>query len=74
MGESAVLARFRGTVSCVREAHGPLGLTLSGRTADRPGEDLRLAFAAAAPADLPPRLEDALIEHGAAGEYRIVSA
>lgn len=74
MGESAILARFRGTVSCVREAHGPLGLTLSGRTAEHPGEDLWLAFAAAAPADLPPRLEGAAIEHSAPGEYRIVSA
>jgi hypothetical protein len=67
------VARFRGAVSCAREARGPLGLTLTGRTADPPGEALELAFAAAAPGDLPGQLEDALIERTGPGRYRIAS-
>jgi hypothetical protein len=70
----ATVARFRGTVRCRREPHGPLGLTLSGLADDRSGDEVQLAFAAAAPPDLPERLEDALIERGEPGEYRIVSA
>lgn len=67
------MAEFRGTVRCRRAPHGPLGLTLSGHTTERPGEEVRLAFAGAAPADLPERLEDAVIERSNPGEYRIVS-
>jgi len=73
-GQVAAVARFSGVVSCARSSHGPLGLTLSGRTADYPDEELQLAFAGAAPADLPERLEDAVIERAAPGEYRIVCA
>jgi hypothetical protein len=72
--EVAAVARFRGAVRCAREPHGPLGLTLTGRTAEHPGEEARLAFAGTAPADLPERLEDAVVERGGPGEYRIASA
>jgi hypothetical protein len=70
---AATIARFRGTVHCRREA-APLGLTLSGRSADQPEEQLALGFAGTAPADLPASLEDAVIERSAAGRYRIASA
>ncbi len=72
--EVASVARFRGAVTCVRTPRGPLGLTLTGRTADHPGEEIQLAFAGTAPADLPERLEDAVIERVRPGEYRIASA
>jgi hypothetical protein len=71
--EIVSVARFRGPVTCVRESHGPLGLTLTGRTADPPGEQLELAFAGTAPADLPGQLEDAVIEREGPGRYRIAS-
>lgn len=67
------VAELRGTVRCRREPHGPLALTLSGRTAEQSGEEVRIAFAGAAPADLPAELEDAVIEGAEPGEYRIVS-
>ncbi len=74
MGEPpARLAQYRGGVECRRESAGPLGLTLTGRTVERPGEELQLAFAATAPADLPARLEDALIERTGTDEYRIAA-
>ena len=72
-GGDATLVRFRGAVSCIRAAHGPLGLTLTGRSADAAGEELSCAFAGAAPADLPAHLEDALVTRTAPGEYRIAS-
>jgi hypothetical protein len=68
---AATVARFTGAVSCTRTPDGPLGLTLSGRSADPSGELLELAFAGAAPADLPGQLEDAVIETAGAGRYRI---
>ena len=71
--ELTTVARFTGAVSCTRRADGPLSLTLAGRTAEHPGEELQLDFAGAAPADLPGRLEDALIENEGAGRYRITS-
>ena len=73
-GGEATVVRFRGAVSCARSSHGPLGLTLSGCTAGQPGERVELAFAAVAPADLPARLEDAVIERTQPGEYRVASA
>ena len=73
-GEDAILARFSGAVSCARSSHGPLGLTLTGRAADAGGEEIEVAFAGAAPADLPQRLEDAVIARAGPGEYRIASA
>ena len=72
--ELAILARFSGVVSCTRSARGPLGLTLTGRTAGAPGEEIQLAFAGAAPADLPGQLEAAVVERAGPGEYRIASA
>ena len=66
------IVRFRGGVSCRRD-DGPLGLTLIGRTTDRPDEMATLAFAAAAPPGLPEALEDATVEQLDAGRYRIWS-
>lgn len=67
------VAEFRGAVRCRRAPRGPLGLELIGRTVQSPDEELRLAFAGAAPADLPERLEDAVIERAGPREYRVVS-
>jgi hypothetical protein len=70
--ETRRIVRFRGGVSCRRD-EGPLGLTLVGRTTDRPDEMATLAFAAAAPPGLPEALEDATVEQLDAGRYRIWS-
>jgi len=70
MDEARRIVRFRGGVSCRRDA-GPLGLTLIGRTTDRLDETATLAFAASAPADLPEALEDATVEQLDAERYRI---
>ena len=70
--ESRRIVRFRGGVSCRRDA-GPLGFTLIGRTTDRPEEIATLAFAGTAPANLPEALEDATVEQVGAGRYRIWS-
>ena len=72
MDEAKRLVRFRGGVSCRREA-GPLGLTLVGRTTDRPEEIATLAFTGSAPSNLPEALEDATVEQVGAGRYRIWS-
>jgi hypothetical protein len=72
MDETRRIVRFRGGVSCRRD-DGPLGLTLIGRTTDRPDEIATLAFAAAAPPGLPEALEDATVEQVEAGRYRIRS-
>jgi hypothetical protein len=72
-GEATTVARFTGAVTCARSVHGPLGLTLEGRTADHPQEEIQLAFAGSAPADLPERLADAVVERSGPGEYRIAS-
>jgi hypothetical protein len=72
MDETRRMVRFRGGVSCRRD-DGPLGLTLIGRTTDRPDEIATLAFAAAAPPGLPEALEDATVEQVQAGRYRIRS-
>jgi hypothetical protein len=63
---------FRGGVSCRRD-DGPLGLTLVGRTIDRPDELATLAFCARAPADLPEALEDVTVEQLDAGRCRLRS-
>ena len=73
-GEAVSVARFSGAVACSRSPRGPLGLMLTGRTADHPDEQVQLAFAGLAPADLPERLEDAAVERSGPGEYRITSA
>jgi hypothetical protein len=72
MDETRRMVRFRGGVSCRRD-DGPLGLTLIGRTTDRPDEIATLAFAAAAPPGLPEALEDATVEQVEAGRYLIRS-
>jgi hypothetical protein len=72
MDEARRMVRFRGGVSCRREA-GLLGLTLIGRTTDRPDETASLAFAGVAPDNLPEALEDATVEQTDAGHYRIRS-
>jgi hypothetical protein len=72
MDEARRIVRFRGGVSCRRD-DGPLGLTLIGRTPDRPDETATLAFAASAPSDLPEALEDATVEQLDVGRYRICS-
>lgn len=69
--EVTTVVQFTGAVSCTRTPHGPLGLTLTGRTVDRPGEEAQLAFAGAAPADLPGHLDGAVIERSGPGRYRI---
>ena len=69
---AGTIVRFRGAVQCRREA-APLNLTLSGRAADGSREQVTLAFAGTAPAELPGSLENAVIER-AADRYRIASA
>ena len=64
------LATFRGTVHCRRAPTVP-GLTLSGGTAEAPEEPTALAFSAAAPADLPDTLQDAVVDHLEDTHYRI---
>jgi hypothetical protein len=64
------LATFRGVVHCRRAGAVP-GLTLSGATAEAPDEPTALAFSAAAPADLPGTLEDAVVDHLGGTHYRI---
>lgn len=68
-----LLATFRGPVSCTRAAQVP-GLTLQGDTAEAPGEYTTLGFSAAAPADLPAALPDAVVEHLGGVHYRIRTA
>jgi hypothetical protein len=70
--ETRRIVRFRGGVSCRRD-DGPLGLTLIGRTTERPDEMATLAFATAAAPSLPEALEDATVEQLEDGRYRIWS-
>ncbi len=72
MGDVKRIVRFRDGVSWRRD-DGPLGLTLIGRTLDRPDEISTLTFAASAPAGLPEALEDATVEQVDSGRYRISS-
>ncbi len=65
--------RFRGWISCRRDGEGPLGLILVGRTEDRPDEAVQMAFACAAPVDMPEALEDARVERLGPAEYRVTS-
>jgi hypothetical protein len=67
------LARFVGRVDCRVNGCGPLGLVLSGHTAQGPQELLHLSFAGKAPADFPNALENATAERVAAESFRIVS-
>jgi hypothetical protein len=72
MDEAKRIARFRGGVSCRRES-GLLGLTLIGRTTERPDETATLTFTGNAPDNLPEALEDATVEQLEVGRYRIRS-
>src|SRR5262249_44679138 len=72
MDEAKRIVRFRGGVSCRRD-DSPLGLTLIGRTTDKPGELATLAVPGGAPANLREALEDATVEQVEAGRYRIWS-
>jgi hypothetical protein len=66
------LATFRGLVHC-RRAHTVPGLTLSGSTTEAPDEPTVLAFSAAAPADLPGTLEDAVVDDLGGAHFRIAA-
>jgi hypothetical protein len=66
------LVSFRGAVRCAR-APGPLGVTLSGETPERPGEPTALAFSAAAPPGFPQSLDNVVVERLGAQQYRICS-
>lgn len=67
------MTRFRGWISCRRDGEGPLGLILVGRTHDQPDEMVQMAFACAAPVDMPEALEDVTVERLGAAEYRVSS-
>lgn len=67
-----LLATFPGPVACRRGDAVP-GFTLSGETAERPGEPTTLSFVGAAPADLPATLTAARVERAASGEYLIAA-
>lgn len=66
------LATFRGTVRCTRARDVP-ALTLSGVTAEAPAEPTALAFSAGPPGEMPPTLQDAVVERLGDGRYRIAS-
>jgi hypothetical protein len=69
--KARTLVSFRDGVSCRREPAGPLGLTLYGRTRDRPEEQASVAFSGPAPEGLPEALEAATVEQLEDGTYRI---
>jgi hypothetical protein len=74
MNEPHRIAAFRGGVSCRRDPHGPLGITLIGRTTDQPEEVAFLALAAQPPPGLPEALEDVVVDRLGDNRYRISSA
>jgi hypothetical protein len=68
------LASFRGTVTAVRAAHTPLGLTLSGTSAGssgQAGEPTQLAFSGVAPAALPAVLHELAVSQPDGSRYRL---
>ena len=67
------VVRFLGWISCRRDGEGPLGLILVGRTKDWPDEAVQMAFACAAPADLPEALEEVTVERLDPQHYRLTS-
>jgi len=67
------VVQFSGRIDCRRDGCGPLGLILSGHTAAHPREFVHLAFAGAAPADLPHALDDAAVARVSEGSYCITS-
>jgi hypothetical protein len=72
MGAESVVT-FCGQVDCRFDGGGPLGLILSGHTAQRPEEVVQVAFAGAAPADFPRTLENASVERLGAESFSISS-
>jgi hypothetical protein len=69
----ATSVQFTGRTDCRRDGCGPLGLILSGHTADHPHELVLLCFAGRAPQDLPKFLEDPRVESLGGADYRITS-
>jgi hypothetical protein len=67
------LVQFRGPVACRRDGCGPLGLVISGHTAQRPQELVHFSFTGAAPADLPGTVDDATVARLSQESYRISS-
>lgn len=67
------VAEFRGRVRVVRTSQAPLVVTLTGASAAPPGDEIQLAFAGSAPAELPAFLEDARVERSGPGTFDIVS-
>lgn len=65
------VARFDGPVACRIDAHGPLGLTLSGRDS---GGAVHVSFVTHAPRDFPAELAAATVERVAPERYRISDA
>lgn len=66
------LAAFRGTVRCERSAQAHT-LILSGVSAEGGGEETALILSASAPVECPDTLDDAVVEHLGARQYRIRS-
>jgi hypothetical protein len=66
------LASFRGTVRCERSRRAHT-LTLSGTSAQGPGEETALILSASTPVECPDSLEDAVVEHLGGQQYRIRS-
>jgi hypothetical protein len=66
------LASFRGSVRCERSSRAHT-LTLSGTSAQSPGEETALILSAATPVECPDSLEDAVVEHLGGQQYRIRS-
>ena len=67
------VVQFRGPVGCRRDGCGPLGLVMSGHTAQRPQELVHFYFAGAAPADLPETIDNATVARLGRESYRISS-
>jgi hypothetical protein len=73
MSPQAVV-QFSGSVDCRRDGCGPLGLILSGHAAHHPRGLTHVSFAGAAPADIPPTLEDVEVTRLGDASYGIKSA
>ncbi|HLK71677.1 MAG TPA: hypothetical protein VKT19_06950 [Steroidobacteraceae bacterium] len=66
------LASFRGTVRCERSSRAHT-LTLSGTSAQGPGEEIALILSASTAVECPHTLEDAVVEQLTGQQYRIRS-
>jgi hypothetical protein len=67
----ALIVEFRGRVEARLDAAGPLGLWLSGRTADHGGELAQVAFRGPAPEGLPATFYDVRVERAGPSAFRI---